>query len=78
MGQNQTDFYRVVVLDMQPIDPPIGGGRLRLLGLYHALGINLPTTYIGSFDWPVTSARKHKLSPNLEEIDIPLRIITLR
>ncbi|MGV6871072.1 glycosyltransferase [Pseudochelatococcus sp. B33] len=26
------------ILDMQPIDPPVGGGRLRLLGLYHGLG----------------------------------------
>lgn len=27
------------ILDMQPIDPPVGGGRLRLLGLYHGLGV---------------------------------------
>ena len=33
----------MTVLDMQPIDPPVGGGRLRLLGLYHRLG--------DAFDW---------------------------
>ena len=41
----------VCVLDMQPISPPVGGGRLRLLGLYHALGANLPATYVGTYDW---------------------------
>ena len=29
---------KVTVLDMQPIEPAVGGGRLRLLGLYHDLG----------------------------------------
>ena len=29
---------KVTILDMQPIEPATGGGRLRLLGLYHALG----------------------------------------
>ncbi len=62
----------VTVLDMQPIDPPTGGGRLRLLGLYHNLNKDLPTTYIGTYDWPGPGYRHHKLSPTLEEIDIPL------
>ena len=64
--------HRVAVLDMQPIDPPVGGGRIRLLGLYHALGRDLPTTYVGSYDWPGPPARRHRLSPTLEEIDVPL------
>lgn len=63
---------RVTVLDMQPIDPPVGGGRLRLLGLYHALGSNIRCTYIGSYDWPGESYRRHHLTETLEEIDIPL------
>ncbi|NSW92675.1 MAG: glycosyltransferase [Firmicutes bacterium] len=63
---------RVTVLDMQPIDPPTGGGRIRLLGLYHGLGERFPTTYIGTYDWPGPSKRQHKLSATLEEIDIPL------
>ena len=62
--------YRVAVLDMQPIDPPLGGGRMRLLGLYHGLG--MPTSYIGSYDWPGEARREIRLSPTLEEIDIPL------
>ncbi|MBW9432343.1 glycosyltransferase [Atlantibacter hermannii] len=62
----------VVVADMQPIDPPIGGGRLRLLGLYHGLGENVKATYVGSYDWPGEKYRRHQLSPGLEEINIPL------
>ena len=66
---------RVTVLDMQPIDPPVGGGRLRLLGLYHALGSNIRCTYIGSYDWPGESYRRHHLTETLEEIDIPLSAV---
>ncbi len=60
----------VLVLDMQPIDPPVGGGRLRLLGLYHDLGH--PTTYVGTYDWPGEKFRDHRLSSSLREINIPL------
>jgi glycosyltransferase involved in cell wall biosynthesis/GT2 family glycosyltransferase len=63
---------KVTVLDMQPIDPPLGGGRLRLLGLYHALGRQLPTTYVGTYDWAGERHRHHRLSETLEEIDVPL------
>ena len=68
-GSTRTE---VTVLDMQPIDPPLGGGRLRLLGLYHALGEHLPTTYVGTYDWPGPPHRRHHLSATLEEIDVPL------
>ncbi len=63
---------KVVVLDMQPIDPPVGGGRLRLLGLYHNLGKNFETQYIGTYDWPGEKFRDHPLSDSLREVDIPL------
>lgn len=62
----------LLVADMQPIDPPVGGGRLRLLGLYHALGPGLRARYFGTFDWPGAPARRHALSAELEEIDVPL------
>ena len=62
----------VAVLDMQPIEPAVGGGRLRLLGLYHALGSHLPTTYVGSYDWPGPGHRDHQLTSTLREIDVPL------
>lgn len=63
---------KVTILDMQPIDPPVGGGRLRLLGLYHALGPNIETTYVGTFDWPGESARDQMLSETLREVMVPL------
>jgi len=63
---------RVLILDMQPIDPPIGGGRLRLLGLYHALGEEMTALYVGTYDWRGPGYRRHHLTPTLEEIDVPL------
>jgi glycosyltransferase involved in cell wall biosynthesis/2-polyprenyl-3-methyl-5-hydroxy-6-metoxy-1,4-benzoquinol methylase len=63
---------QVTVLDMQPIDPPVGGGRLRLLGLYHNLGEGVDCHYVGTYDWPGERYRKHRLSAALEEVDVPL------
>lgn len=63
---------KVAVLDMQPIDPPTGGGRLRLLGLYHGLGERTRANYIGTYDWPGERFRAHALTPTLFETDIPL------
>lgn len=63
---------KVAVLDMQPIDPPTGGGRLRLLGLYHKLGARVDCQYVGSYDWLGEKFRAHALSPTLFETDIPL------
>jgi FkbM family methyltransferase len=72
MDKVKREKYHVLVLDMQVIDPPTGGGRQRLLGLYHGLGKELPTTYVGTYDWPGEKFRKHHLSETLEEINIPL------
>lgn len=63
---------KVAVLDMQPIEPAVGGGRLRLLGLYHDLGAAFDTTYVGTYDWPGPGYRDHRLTPRLREIDVPL------
>lgn len=65
-------MLRVAVLDMQPIDPPVGGGRLRLLGLYHDLGPQIETSYVGTFDWPGEAPRDQFLSPTLRETLMPL------
>ncbi len=63
---------KVAVLDMQPIAPATGGGRLRLLGLYHALGEASPTRYVGSYDWPGERLRRQALTATLEEVVVPL------
>lgn len=63
---------RVAIVDLQPITPAIGGGRQRLLGLYHALGDAILATYVGSYDWPGEQPRDHFVTPGLREICIPL------
>lgn len=63
---------KVAILDMQPIEPAVGGGRLRLQGLYHALGNTIEARYVGSYDWPGEKFRQHHITPDLEEIDVPL------
>ena len=71
-GTARRKRLEVTVLDMQPILPAVGGGRLRLLGLYHALGADLRATYVGTYDWPGEAHRQHQISDGLEEIDVPL------
>lgn len=66
------DSLRVAVVDMQPITPAVGGGRLRLLGLYHGLGSQFSTSYVGTYDWPGERCRELRLSESLVEIDVPL------
>jgi glycosyltransferase involved in cell wall biosynthesis len=63
---------KVVIVDMQPITPAIGGGRLRLLGLYHGMGDGVEAVYVGSYDWPGESVRDAHVTPGLREICIPL------
>lgn len=64
---------KVTVIDMQPIDPPVGGGRIRLLGLYGGFDAEKFTvTYVGSYDWPGEKYRDHQLTKCLREIDVPL------
>jgi len=63
---------KVVIIDMQPITPAVGGGRQRLLGLYHNLGSNIEATYVGSYDWPGESPRDQRLTEGLREICVPL------
>jgi len=63
---------KVVVLDMQPITPAVGGGRQRLLGLYHDLGADIETVYVGSYDWPGEKHKDQMLTDSLREICVPL------
>lgn len=63
---------KAAVIDLQPITPAIGGGRQRLLGLYHALGNGIQAVYVGSYDWLGEALRDHALSPGLREICVPL------
>src|SRR5512139_4031171 len=62
---------RVAVLDIEPIEPTLGGSRLRLAGLYHALGAGFDTTYVGAYHWPGPKFRRIRHGPNFEEITVP-------
>ena len=63
---------RTVVLDMQPITPTLGGGRQRLLGIWHALTPDLSCQYIGTYDWPGEAVANRQLTPTLHERLVPL------
>ena len=62
----------VLITDMQPIDPAVGGGRLRLKGLYSNLGDNINPLYIGTYDWRGPKKREINISSSLKEVDVPL------
>jgi FkbM family methyltransferase len=62
---------KVVITDNQCIEPAVGGGRLRLLGLYSTLTEGIEATYVGTYDWPGPGYRELQLSKRLREIDIP-------
>ena len=57
---------------MQPITPQVGGGRIRLAGLYHNMPKELEVTYIGTYDWQGEKPRDEMIYENLREICIPL------
>ncbi len=63
---------KVTVLDMQPITPAVGGGRQRLLGLYHGMGADIDVVYVGTYDWPGEAYRDVQVTESLREICVPL------
>ncbi len=54
---------------MRPIDPPVGGGRLRLLGLYHGLGAEYAADLCRQLRLAGILFHDQMLSPTLREID---------
>ena len=62
---------RVLIVDNQPIDPPVGGGRLRLHGLYSNLPADLDPVYVGTYDWRGPDYRAVRHGDSLVEITVP-------
>ncbi|HEX9302827.1 MAG TPA: glycosyltransferase [Thermoanaerobaculia bacterium] len=62
---------RVLVVDNQPIEPPVGGGRIRLFGLYSNLPPDLDPVYVGSYDWPGPGYRSVLHGGRLREVTVP-------
>lgn len=69
---NNARPVRAAVLDMQPITPTLGGGRQRLLGIWHALTPEIACQYVGTYDWPGESIANRQLTPTLHEKLVPL------
>ena len=62
---------RLLVADSQPIEPPVGGGRIRLWGLYSHLPGDIDARYVGTYDWPGPAYRALRHDGNLLEVTVP-------
>jgi glycosyltransferase involved in cell wall biosynthesis len=70
---------KVLVSDNQILDPPVGGGRLRIYQLYrHLASFGFDVTYVGAYDWPGPTYREQNLSPHFREIVTPLTQVHFR
>ena len=69
------DRIRLLVTDNQIIDPPVGGGRLRIWELYRHLPADFVTIYVGTHDHPGPVYRDRWLAPNFREIIMPLTMV---
>ncbi len=63
----------VLVADNQVLDPPVGGGRIRIYELYrHLAALDFEISYVGAFDWPGPCYRDQVLAPHFREVVTPL------
>jgi glycosyltransferase involved in cell wall biosynthesis len=63
----------LLVADNQVLDPPVGGGRVRIYELYrHLAQLDFDITYIGAYDWPGPAYRDQMLASHFREIVTPL------
>ena len=74
-GEGAEGPIRLLVCDNQIIDPPVGGGRIRIWELYRHLPADFTTTYLGAHDHPGPLFRDQQLAPNFREIVVPLTIL---
>jgi glycosyltransferase involved in cell wall biosynthesis len=66
---------KVLVTDNQVLDPPIGGGRVRIYQLYKNFNKNFyDITYFGTFDWLGPLEREQKLAENFAELLVPMTV----
>ncbi|ATW27730.1 glycosyltransferase family 4 protein [Candidatus Formimonas warabiya] len=65
---------KVVITDNQILDPPVGGGRIRIYNLFRNLPDKFDCTYVGTYDWLGPSYREQQLAPTLREVVTPLTV----
>jgi glycosyltransferase involved in cell wall biosynthesis len=71
--QPEKNSVSVLVADNQVLDPPVGGGRIRIYELYRNLAaIGFEITYVGAYDWPGPIYRDQMLAPHFRECVTPL------
>jgi glycosyltransferase involved in cell wall biosynthesis len=69
---------RILVTDNQVLDPPIGGGRVRIYQLYRNFNPSTSAiTYIGTFDWLGNGEREQKLADHFVENLVPMTSVQL-
>jgi glycosyltransferase involved in cell wall biosynthesis len=69
--RSSSDRMRLLICDNQPIDPPVGGGRIRLLGLYSHLPGDIDPVYVGTYDWRGPAYRNIIHNGKLREVTVP-------
>jgi glycosyltransferase involved in cell wall biosynthesis len=63
----------LLVADNQVLDPPVGGGRIRIYELYrNVAALGFEVTYVGAYDWPGPIYRDQMLAPHFRECVTPL------
>jgi glycosyltransferase involved in cell wall biosynthesis len=63
----------LLVADNQVLDPPVGGGRIRIYELFRNIAqLGFEVTYVGAYDWPGPAYRDQMLAPHFREIVTPL------
>lgn len=63
----------ILVTDNQVLDPPVGGGRIRIYELFrHMAALGFEVTYVGAYDWPGPAYREQMLAPHFRECVTPL------
>jgi len=78
LAENSSEIIKIkeiLVTDNQILDPPIGGGRVRIYELYKnfdPLKVNI--TYLGTFDWLGPSEREQYLAEHFKEILVPMTV----
>ncbi len=69
----ERSFTSLLVADNQVLDPPVGGGRVRIYELYrHLAMLDFDITYVGAYDWPGPAYRDQMLAPHFRECVTPL------
>jgi glycosyltransferase involved in cell wall biosynthesis len=69
----ERNFTSLLVADNQVLDPPVGGGRVRIYELYrHLAMLDFDITYVGAYDWPGPAYREQILAPHFRECVTPL------